>query len=124
MEDVVIYYGHLVHFAVFCYILWTFGIVCGNFVYIPVLVCCYKKNLATLFTSSKFKTRWLFSIVACIHVVTQLNVYLGMYVENRNSLHTSPRISALSLILPNLKLELANEKSFFCNSLYPFSKTL
>jgi hypothetical protein len=34
MEDVGIYYGHLVHFAVFCYILWTFGIVCGNLVYI------------------------------------------------------------------------------------------
>jgi hypothetical protein len=32
MEDVGIFYGHLVHFAVFCYILWTFGIVRGNLV--------------------------------------------------------------------------------------------
>jgi hypothetical protein len=26
-------YGHLVHFTVFCYVLWTFGIVHGNLVY-------------------------------------------------------------------------------------------
>jgi hypothetical protein len=33
MEDVGIFYEHLVHFTVFCYILWTFGIVHGNLVY-------------------------------------------------------------------------------------------
>jgi hypothetical protein len=33
MEDVGIFYGHLVHFTVLCYILWTFGIVLGNLVY-------------------------------------------------------------------------------------------
>jgi hypothetical protein len=33
MEDVDIFYGQLVHFTVFCYILWTFGLVCGNLVY-------------------------------------------------------------------------------------------
>jgi hypothetical protein len=32
MEDVCIFHGHLVHFTVFCYILWTFGIVRGNLV--------------------------------------------------------------------------------------------
>jgi hypothetical protein len=49
MEDVGIFYGHLVHFTVFCYILWTFGIVPVNLVYFsPVLVFCIKKNLATL----------------------------------------------------------------------------
>jgi hypothetical protein len=35
MEDVGIFYGHLVHFLVFCYILWTFGIVRGKLVYFP-----------------------------------------------------------------------------------------
>jgi hypothetical protein len=35
MEDVGIFYGHLVHFTVFCYILLTFGIVRGNLVYFP-----------------------------------------------------------------------------------------
>jgi hypothetical protein len=35
MEDVGILYGHLVHFTVFCYILLTFGIVCGNLVCFP-----------------------------------------------------------------------------------------
>jgi hypothetical protein len=48
MEVVGVFYGHLVHFTVFCYILWTFGIVCGNLVFFPVLVFCNKKNLATL----------------------------------------------------------------------------
>jgi hypothetical protein len=33
MEDVGIFDGHLVHFTVFCYILWTVGIVHGNLVY-------------------------------------------------------------------------------------------
>jgi hypothetical protein len=33
MEDVGIFYEHLVPFTVFCYILWTFGIVRGNLVY-------------------------------------------------------------------------------------------
>jgi hypothetical protein len=33
MEDDGIFYGHLVHFTVFCYILSTFGIVRGNLVY-------------------------------------------------------------------------------------------
>jgi hypothetical protein len=35
MEDVGIFYGHLVHFTVFYYILLTFGIVRGNLVYFP-----------------------------------------------------------------------------------------
>jgi hypothetical protein len=34
MEDDGIFYEHLVHFMVFCYILWTWGIVRGNLVYI------------------------------------------------------------------------------------------
>jgi hypothetical protein len=33
MEDVGIFFGHLVHYTVLCYILCTFGIVCGNLVY-------------------------------------------------------------------------------------------
>jgi hypothetical protein len=33
MEDVGIFYGHSVHFTVFCYILRTFGKVRGNLVY-------------------------------------------------------------------------------------------
>jgi hypothetical protein len=40
MDDVGIFYGHLVHFTVFCYILLTFGIVHGNLLYFPDLVFC------------------------------------------------------------------------------------
>jgi hypothetical protein len=48
LEDDGIFYGRLVHFKVFCYILGTFGKVCGNLVhFFPVLVFCTKKNLAT-----------------------------------------------------------------------------
>jgi hypothetical protein len=35
MEDDGLFYGHLVHFTVVCYILLTFGIVRGNLVYFP-----------------------------------------------------------------------------------------
>jgi hypothetical protein len=48
MEDVGIFYRHLVHFTVFCYILLTFGTVLGNLVYFSALVFFPKKNLATL----------------------------------------------------------------------------
>jgi hypothetical protein len=33
MEDVGIFYGHLIHFTDFCYVLWAFGIVCENLKY-------------------------------------------------------------------------------------------
>jgi hypothetical protein len=42
MEDVGIFYGHLVYFMAIWSILWLFGI------FFHVLVCCPKKNLATL----------------------------------------------------------------------------
>jgi hypothetical protein len=46
MEDVGILYRHLVYFTAVWY---TFGIFCGNLLYIlPVLVFYAKKNLATL----------------------------------------------------------------------------
>jgi hypothetical protein len=49
MEDDGVFCGHPVHFTVFSYILWTFGIVRGSLVYFfPVLVFFTKKNLATL----------------------------------------------------------------------------
>jgi hypothetical protein len=46
MEAVGIFYGHLVHFTVFCYILGTFGI--NSWYIFPVWVFCTKKNLAIL----------------------------------------------------------------------------
>jgi hypothetical protein len=48
MEDVGINYGHLVYFTATWYTLWTFGTFYGYLVYLPVLVSCTKKNLATL----------------------------------------------------------------------------
>jgi hypothetical protein len=49
MEDDGIFYGDLVHFTVFCYILWTFSIVRGNLVYFsPFWYSCTKNNLAAL----------------------------------------------------------------------------
>jgi hypothetical protein len=45
MEDVGIFYGHLVCFKAIGYILLPSGIFCGHFVYFPR---CAKKNLATL----------------------------------------------------------------------------
>jgi hypothetical protein len=52
----------LVYFMAIWSIRRSFGLVCGNFVYFmvfsyifPVLVCCTKKNLATLATKCKIK---------------------------------------------------------------------
>jgi hypothetical protein len=44
MEDVGIFYGHLVHFMVIWYILWTFGIFCGNLVYFPRFGILYQEK--------------------------------------------------------------------------------
>jgi hypothetical protein len=56
MEDVgtyilwpfILFYGLSVYFVAIWNILWLFGI------YFPVLVCCTKKNLATLLASINF----------------------------------------------------------------------
>jgi hypothetical protein len=44
MEAVGIFYGHLVHFTDFCYILWTFGIVRGNMEYFPRFGIFYQEK--------------------------------------------------------------------------------
>jgi hypothetical protein len=45
----VLFYNHLVYFTAIWYILLPFGKYCGYLVYIfPVLVCCTKKNMATM----------------------------------------------------------------------------
>jgi hypothetical protein len=50
MENLGIFYDHLVYFTAIGNIVWPFGIVCGHLVYfLPVLVFCTKKYLATLF---------------------------------------------------------------------------
>jgi hypothetical protein len=56
MEDVHLFglfCCHLVYFVAVWYISWLFGI------FLPVLVCCNKKNLATLTTI--FVLKWRFS---------------------------------------------------------------
>jgi hypothetical protein len=45
MEVAGIFYGHLVHFTVFCYILWTFGIVRGNLVYFFPFWCIVTQKI-------------------------------------------------------------------------------
>jgi hypothetical protein len=49
MEDVGIFYGHLVHFTAILCILWPFRIIQSHLVYFLLFwVCCTEKNLATL----------------------------------------------------------------------------
>jgi hypothetical protein len=62
MEDLGLFYGHLVYFTAICYILLQFCIVYGNLVHIfPVLVCCSRKNLATL-RSASFNSNFVFRL--------------------------------------------------------------
>jgi hypothetical protein len=60
MQNLGIFYDHLVYFTSIGNILWPFGIFCGNLVYfvviwyiLPVLVFWSKTNLATLITGAK-----------------------------------------------------------------------
>jgi hypothetical protein len=49
MKDIGKFYGHSVYFTAISFILRPFGLLCGHFgIFSPVLVCCNKKNLATL----------------------------------------------------------------------------
>jgi hypothetical protein len=49
-----IFYGYLVYFMVIWYILWLFGLFLWLFgKFFPFLVCCVKKNLATLLCREK-----------------------------------------------------------------------
>jgi hypothetical protein len=50
MEDVGIYFMAIrsSYFTAMWYSLWSFGIFIGHLVLFPALVCCTKKNLATL----------------------------------------------------------------------------
>jgi hypothetical protein len=52
MEDIGIFYGHLVYFTVIWYMyFWTFGLYCGNLVYFSQFwYVVPKKNMATLDT--------------------------------------------------------------------------
>jgi hypothetical protein len=55
MEDVGTFNVHLVYFTSIWYILWPFGRLYGYLVhFFLVLVSCAKKNLATLFSGSRF----------------------------------------------------------------------
>jgi hypothetical protein len=59
MEEDGIFYGHLVHFMVFGYILWTFGKVCGNLVYFfPFWYFVPRKIWQPCFTHAKLPAFW------------------------------------------------------------------
>jgi hypothetical protein len=78
-----IFYGHLVHFAVFCYILWTlFCIVRGNLVYFSRFgILCVEKsgNPGYVFKSL---TRSFFSFQTSIKAETFRKGLIGIQVGN------------------------------------------
>jgi hypothetical protein len=69
MEDVGIFTGHLVHFTVFCYILWTFGVVRGIWVYFFPFWYFVLKNLATLGNRARKKR-----IKSCWTIIINLSL--------------------------------------------------
>jgi hypothetical protein len=67
---VYIFYGHFVHFTVFWYILWSFGIVCGHLVnFFPFWYVWTKKNLATLISALGIVT-----VLCELHLKNKLNI--------------------------------------------------
>jgi hypothetical protein len=85
MENIGIFYGHLVYFTLIWYILCPFGIFYGHLVYFvviwtifPVLVRCSKKNLATL--RFVVKTIWKTTISELRR--TSLTEYLSAAIDH------------------------------------------
>jgi hypothetical protein len=86
MEDVGIFHGHLVDFPVTWHILWPFG------TFFPVLVCCSKKNLATLIVGGfsrqkcKMATLTFCRVLICIrsYVAIECTQASALYVHNHN----------------------------------------
>jgi hypothetical protein len=82
MEDILCpfgqFSGHLAHFMAIWYILPQFG------TFLPVLVCCIKKNLATLFNRRRSLSpmRILGWLHKCIHsyIFTNIVIYAGLTV--------------------------------------------
>jgi hypothetical protein len=68
MEDAGIFYGHLVHFTVVCYILWTFGIARGNLAYLSQF---------WYFVRRKIWQRWYQQMQLCLPIFYRENGYLG-----------------------------------------------
>jgi hypothetical protein len=79
-----IFVGNLVYLLVICYICWlllyllvivifvVFWYIFGYLVFFPVLVCCTKKNLATLFSMlSKFFSS--FFVAQCREVICEMS---------------------------------------------------
>jgi hypothetical protein len=59
MEDLGMFYGHLVYFITIWYILCQFGIFMVIWYSFPVLVSCTTKNLATLLENKKIRSSFL-----------------------------------------------------------------
>jgi hypothetical protein len=71
MEDVGIFYWHLVHFTVFGYILWTFGIVRRNLVYFSHFGILYEEksgNPARHWLQNRFLKSWKCFLWMCMKI--------------------------------------------------------
>jgi hypothetical protein len=68
MEDVGICYGHLVHFTVICYILWTFGIVRGNLVYFSRFGIMYREKSGNPETNRRRRGRTSFRFFSILKI--------------------------------------------------------
>jgi hypothetical protein len=93
------FFGHLVYFVATWSIMWPFGLFCCHLVYFmfiwyicPVLVCCSKKNLATLTVSGVDLTRAsqtivsFFTFIVCRHCCT----FFCLAVKNLIQFQTRP----------------------------------
>jgi hypothetical protein len=70
MEDVGIFYRHLVYFMVLCYIFWRFCIVRGNLVYISLFCILYQEKSGNPAPFGNFATYSSRNFGATIFVLT------------------------------------------------------
>jgi hypothetical protein len=89
MEDDNIFYGHLVHFTVFCYILWTYGIVRGNLVYFSRFGILYQEK-----SGNPGLNVWMYLQTRGILLYTTWRVHF-VIIENVCSVNTNKQVNLL-----------------------------
>jgi hypothetical protein len=100
MEYDGIFYGHLVHFTVFCYILWTFGIVRSNLVYFSRFGILYQEKSGNPVPES---AEWNFIASAPESEDEEASVVAAEEDERQLRVAEQQRASHRKLLVPGLR---------------------
>jgi hypothetical protein len=118
MEDVGIFYGYLVNFMVFCYIVCAFGIVLGNLVYFSLFGTLYHEEsgnparnhfflCSTLNKKSLWKFFMAFQVAFCLLLSNFYGefCFIDCFLLNVVMLPVSLPVKVFSAFLQHLKIK-------------------